>query len=122
MRGSDETPDRQVASIDQTLRTMWSPLGTSLGLSPPPALVPRLAGGLLEGVAAVGQAVGGDLPEEDAAEPLAHRPLGLQRDRLGVVVADHGRAVGRQQPGVLGLVVPAPRPALLVLEPVEVAV
>ena len=69
-----------------------------------------------------GQAVGGDLPEEDAAEPLLHRPLGLEGDRLGVVVADHHRAVGRDQPGVLGLVVPAAGPALLLLELVEVAV
>src|SRR4051812_15950170 len=95
----------------------WAPLTT-----PSCRPLPPLASGFLEGVAAVGQAVGGDLPEEDATEPPLHRPLGLEADRLGVVVADHHRTVGGDQPRVLRLVVPAAGPALLVSQLVEVAI
>ena len=76
-------------------------------------LIQRLARGFLERMGAVGQAVGGDLPEEDAAESLLHGPFGLDGDRLGIVVADDDRTSGEIQPGVLGLVVPLRGPALL---------
>ena len=36
---------------------------------------------------AVGQAVGGDLPEEDPAEAPLRGPVGLEGDRLGVVAS-----------------------------------
>src|SRR4051794_2948318 len=91
-------------------------------LAAPLPLVPLLARGFLEWVRAIGEAVGGDLPEEDPAEPSLHGPLGLGGDTLGVVVPDHDRAIGRDEPGVLGLVVPLPGPALLLPELVEVAV
>src|SRR3954451_17119699 len=46
------------------------------------APIQRLASGLLERVGAVGQAVAGDLPEEDPAKPLLPGPLGLEGDRF----------------------------------------
>ena len=52
------------------------------------------AGRFLERIGAVGHSVGGDLPEEDSAEPLLHGPLGLDRHRFGIVVADDDGVVG----------------------------
>ena len=59
----------------------------------PHTLVELLARGFLKRIRAVGQAVAGDLPEEDAAETFLHGPFGLERDRLGIVVADDDRTV-----------------------------
>src|SRR5262249_1464608 len=98
------------------------PRPSASSIARPPPLVPFPPRGFLEGMGAVGEAIGMDLPEEDAAEALLHGPFGLDGDRFGVVVTDDDRPLGGDQPGILGLVVPAAGPALLALELVERAV
>ncbi len=74
--------------------------------------VPGFARGFLQRVRPVRHPVGGDLPEEDASEVVLGGPVGLEGDGLGVVVAEDSGLVGGGDPGVLGLVVPGPGPAL----------
>src|SRR5262245_37301411 len=85
-------------------------------------LLPLSMRRLLERVGSVGQPVAMDLPEEDSAEAMLHGPLGLDRDGLGVVVADHSGVLLRDEPGVLGLVVPLAGPARITLQLVEIGV
>jgi hypothetical protein len=85
-------------------------------------LLPFLVGGFLKRVGAVRQEVGGNLSEEDTAESLAHGPVGFDGHGLVVVVADQHGAVRRNKPGILGLGIPLPSPAFLVLELMEVVI
>src|SRR5579885_3543940 len=97
-------------------------VGPSGLTAPASRLIPLPPRGHLQRVGTVGQPIAVDLPEEYTAEPLLHGPLGLDRDGLGIVVADHRRRLGRDEPRILGLIVPLAGPVRSTLELVEVGV
>src|SRR5262245_1385976 len=77
------------------------------------AVIQLFAGCLLQRIRSIGYQVPANLPEENPAKPLFHGPFSFQGDRLGIVEANYGGAVGRKCPGVFCFIVPTAGPPLI---------